>query len=458
MNEPTVTFWGGVGNVTGANFLVEFAGKKILIDCGILQGVHGSDKINAEDFPYEVESIDYIFVTHAHMDHIGRIPKIIKDGFRGEIFSTDATKNIASIMLSDAARILDRNAREMGVSPMYTEEDARKAFSFWKTISYHQKQNLIPEITVTLYDAGHILGSSTFLFSFNDGKKVMKVLFCCDLGNSPSLLAKNTEFITDANYIVIDSVYGDRNHEPKEDRDRRFVEEIKAAIERKGTVLIPAFSLERTQTILYQLNNLIEERVIPSIPVFLDSPLAIRLTDIYESITSLYNEGVQSEIRGGDDIFSFPKLKQTARVEESKKIERTPDPKIIIAGSGMSTAGRILHHEARFLPDRNATILLMGYQAAGTPGRQIEEGAKKLIIDEKEVEVNARVVKIGGYSAHKDSDGLVEFIEKAAEGPLKQVFVVLGEPKASAFLAQRLRADIGVESIVPEKGKTYVLK
>jgi metallo-beta-lactamase family protein len=221
--------------------------------------------------------------------------------------------------------------------------------------------------------------------------------------------------------------------------------------------VIPAFSLERTQTILYEINNLVEEKIISSVPVFLDSPLAIKLTEIYKKMHVLFNENVQRDIEGGDKIFQFPKLIETALVQDSKKIDSAPSPKIIIAGSGMSTAGRVLHHEQKYLPDKNATLLLMGYQAPGTLGRELQEGKKEVVIKNERVEVKARIVSIEGYSAHRDSDHLIEFVENASKGPLKKVFVTMGEPKSSLFLVQRLRDYIGIEAIFPQRKKRYLL-
>jgi len=458
MKNLSLTFWGGVGTVTGANFLVSYGGKKVLVDCGMLQGTSNSDEENKKEFPYDAATIDFLFITHAHIDHVGRIPKLIKDGFRGTIFSTAETKVIAELMLSDAARIADFEAREKGILPLYDSSHVHKAFSVWKTLPYHTSSKIGEGFSVSLFDAGHILGSSMFLFTFDrEGEETTKVLFTGDLGNSPSKLLKDTEYVSEADYVVIDSVYGDRNHEPKGVREEKFKQTLLDAIAQKGTVVIPAFSLERTQTILYELNELIENNQIPSIPVFVDSPLAIKITNIYERISSLYNQPVQDDIKGGDHIFNFPKLKETARVADSQQIEKTLGPKVIIAGSGMSTAGRVLHHEIKYLPDKNAVLLLMGYQAPGTLGRDLDEGAKKVVIKDTVVEVAAKIVKIHGYSAHKDSDHLVDFVDHVDKKFLKKVFIVMGEPKSSLFLSQKLHDYLGIDALVPEKGAEYPL-
>jgi len=309
------------------------------------------------------------------------------------------------------------------------------------------------DFKLELFDAGHILGSALHKFTFLSGKSI---LFTGDLGNSPSPILRPTENVTGLSYLLMDSVYGDRNHEGKKERDEKFKNLIIDVINKKGTLLIPVFSLERTQVMLYELNELFETKRITQIPVFLDSPLAIRVTEIYERVTKNYNQAVQNEIKGGDDIFKFPKLRETAQVRDSQEIMHTPGPKVILAGSGMSTAGRILGHEEVYLPDPNTTLLFIGYQAPGTLGRIIQGGAKQVIIDEHEVLIKAKIETVEGYSAHADSDALVDFASHSA-GTLKQVFVTMGEPKSSIFLAQRLNDELGVRAIMPERGKKYEL-
>ena len=283
-----------------------------------------------------------------------------------------------------------------------------------------------------------------------------KIVFTGDSGNSPAPLLKDTEKITDADFLIVDSVYGDRNHEDKDIRDEKFKKVLIETIEKKGALVIPAFSIERTQVILYELNNLIEERKIPSIPVFLDSPLGLKVTDVYKHSVKEFNKEVKKEISIGDNIFSFPKLNIIHGREESENIKKTPNPKIIIAGSGMSSGGRVVGHEMEFLPDPNSTVLLMGYQAIGTLGRRIQEKPSQVEINGTMVPVKARIEMISGYSSHRDSDGLVELVSNTAE-KVKKVFVVMGEPKSSAFLVQRLRDELDVDAIYPERGIIYRL-
>jgi metallo-beta-lactamase family protein len=305
---------------------------------------------------------------------------------------------------------------------------------------------------VTARDAGHILGSTMFEFVKN-GKKIV---FTGDLGNSPTPLLPDTEKITDAHYMVMESVYGDRNHEPKTQRRAKLKRVITDTIKRGGTIVIPAFSLERTQVILYELNNLIEEKEIPEIPVFLDSPLAIKVTSVYKSFTQSFNSTVQKEQAEGDNIFEFPGLKFVHSADESKSISRHVGSKIIIAGSGMSTGGRVIQHERGYLNDPQSTILMVGYQVAGSLGRELQDGAKSVRIEGQNIAVKAKIETILGYSSHKDSDNLIEFVENTSK-TLKCVWIAMGETKSSLFLTQRLRDYLGVNAVYPKVGETVTL-
>lgn len=447
-SDTKITFCGGTGSVTGANFLFEVEGKKILVDCGLTQGMKIADDINWDPFPYSPEEIDILFITHAHVDHIGRIPKLIHEGFRGKIYSTTPTRALALPMLEDTMGILSKNT-ELHLDEIYTPENIKTAFSLWQGFEYHNSINIVDDLEATFLNAGHILGSAMILFTHN-GKKI---LFTGDLGNSPSPILPDTEKVADVDYLIMESVYGDRNHESRDDR-RKFLEEtIEDNYKRKGTLVIPTFSLERSQELLFELNNLVENNRIPVMPIFLDSPLAIHLTEIFKQYKNYFNTAAQKAMSEDKHLFDFPGLHSTLKSEESKMIANVPNPKIVIAGSGMSTGGRVVHHERHYLPDPNNTLLLTGYQSAGSPGRLIQEGLKTVRITGENVVVRAHIVTISGYSGHKDSDGLLNFVEEMQDS-LKKVFVVMGEPKSAMFLVQKLRDNLGINASAPEAGES----
>ncbi|MBI3633454.1 MAG: MBL fold metallo-hydrolase [Candidatus Vogelbacteria bacterium] len=449
-----INFYGGAGSVTGANFLLEEDnGIKILFDCGLVQGAK-DDPINTGAFPYDPSKIDYLIVSHAHIDHIGRIPKLVKEGFRGRILSTPPTREISDIMLVDSLGILGKEAKYNKRDPIYDEEDVRLAMTFWdEGIPYHKTFDM-GNFRVTFKDSGHILGSTITELVYN-GKKIV---YTGDLGNSPSVLLKDTEVITDADYLIMESVYGDRNHESHNVSRDMLEDAIENTVRANGVLMIPAFSIEKTQEILFEINKMMEESRIPLVKVFLDSPLAIKVTDIYKKYKSYFNDSAMKEyaFHPNDGIFAFPQLLRTLTTEESIAIKNYSNPKIVIAGSGMSNGGRILHHEKNYLPDKRSTLILTGYQSVGTLGRLIQEGAKTVRIMGEEVRVKANVVSITGYSGHKGSDALLDFVSHTAD-KVKKVFVVLGEPKSSLFLVQRIRDNLAIDASSPNYGDSYYL-
>lgn len=464
---PRITFCTGVGTVTGANFLLETGpsaanpkGSRILVDCGLVQGERVAQEENAEKFAYDLSTIDALIITHAHLDHVGRIPKLVRDGYKGPIYSTQVTKELGELVMSDGANIIAMEARQHGTEPLYSLADVQAALPLWKGLPYHQATILTPDISIFLKDAGHILGSSMVEVTMKgaaSGGGDLKALFTGDLGNSPAPLLRDTEPVGDVDYIVMESVYGDRNHEPKDQRTIQLEQAVKDTIARGGTLVIPSFAIDRTQVILFELNNMVEQGRIPSVPVFVDSPMAIKATDVYKANEDLFNERAKAQIAGGDDIFSFKNLSYTMSRGQSEDIENRAGAKIILAGSGMSVGGRIVNHEYDHLTDPNSTILLVGYQSPGSLGRALVDGARKVTINHQPVEVRAKVQAIYGYSAHKDGDHLVDFVATATDR-LKGVFVVMGEPGASMHLAQRLNDELRAHAQVPERLKVYELE
>ena len=445
--------------VTGSNFLLETpAGGRILIDCGLVQGERVSLPINHEPFPYDVASIKALIITHAHLDHVGRIPKLVKDGFVGEIYSTPQTRELAELVLTDAVGILKEEARREGATPVYTEEDIQPVFRSWKTFGYHEAFEPTSGTKVMFKDAGHILGSSMVELMLNnpDGKS-LKLVFSGDLGNSPAPLLRDTEPLGEVDYLIMESTYGDRNHEARSDRRATFERIVKESLGRGGTLIIPAFSIDRTQVLLYELNNMVESGKLPRVPVLVDSPMAIKATQIYSQNSELFNDAIRAQISHGDDIFRFPGVEYTESQGDSLAIEHMKGAKIILAGSGMSVGGRVLRHEERFLPDPINTLLLVGYQAPGSLGRELAEGARKVSIGGRTIHIKAKIEQLYGYSAHKDADHLVEFAATAAKPP-KQIFLVHGEPGAAMNLAQRLNDELRANAVVPLAGKWYELE
>ncbi len=445
-----LTFAGGTGSVTGANFLVEGEGIKFLIDCGLNQGTKMADDKNWDPFPYDPATVDYLFITHAHIDHIGRIPKLVYDGFKGEIYSTIPTKDITELMLEDTANILGHGENE-ALKEIYNEKILAQIFNQWKVIDYHQDLTVGPFV-FRYRDSGHVLGSGMLELIYNN----KKIVFTGDLGNSPSPLLRDTEPLQKVDYLLMESVYGDRNHSERSVRREKLEATIEDNFKKGGTLVIPTFSLERSQELLFEIDQLVEHDRIPHMPIYFDSPLGIKLTKVYAKYSRYFNDFARKLVGEGNDIFNFPGLKSTLRTEESKEIVHSVNPKIVIAGSGMSNGGRILHHEANYLPEANNTLLLTGYQSLGTMGRAIQDGAKEVRINGQEIPVRANVVFIDGYSGHKDSDHLVEFVESTADS-LKAVYVAMGEPKSSLYLTQRLRDYLGITAYAPEEGDVVEL-
>lgn len=449
-----LSFYGGAGKVTGSNFLIENSTGKVLVDCGIEQGIDTDQKEMHGPFPYDPAAVDALVLTHAHLDHVGRIPKLVKDGFKGKLFMTPPTKDLAMLIMQDSVGILAQEAERAGLAPLYEQQDVDTAFTLIETLDYHTDKEVAPGIRAYLRPTGHILGSASVRLTDTDGTTLA---LTGDIGQSPSPLLPDWEPVPDAHAMVMESVYGDRLHPPHQDRVTKLRDTLKRAIDRGGTILIPAFSLERTQLMLYELSNFFDAGELPKIPVFLDSPLAIHVTQVYEKWGPTYFKSeTEDEIKREGSIFEFPFLKMTLSREQSSEIDKTPGPKIIIAGAGMSHGGRIGGWEAKYLPDASNTLIMVGYQAPGTPGRRMMEGASSIRLGGTDVKIRATIEDLEGWSAHADRDGLLAYAEAALEGStLKVIFVALGEPSAERFLAQRIHDYLGARTIVPEYGETW---
>lgn len=449
-----MTFYGGAGSVTGSNFMLDTGSQKLLIDCGFEQGSREKEAENYKPFAYAPEGCSHLFVSHSHLDHVGRIPFLVKSGFKGAIVSTHATRDVAEFILRDALSLMVKAQEHGAPPPMYAEADIDAALRLWEPRGLHEPLELAGGMTHEFYDAGHILGSAMSKFSRADKTLVVTG----DLGGGNSPLLPPTEALPSPDYLVIESVYGDRTRPEDKDRKEDFQKIIEATIARGGTLLIPAFSTERTQDLIFEIRSLMMEKKIPSCSVYLDSPLAQKITESFEHNAEYFSKALQARIRAGEEVFRFEELKFAHDTVESRAIQGHHGPKIILAGSGMSNGGRVLSHERYVLPDPASTLLIVGYQAAGTIGRRLLEGEKNLHAGEGEViPVRAHIETLYGYSAHRDSAGLLELVE-GAQASLKQVFVVEGEPAAAGFLTQRINDYLGVKATAPSQGDSVEIE
>lgn len=454
-----LTFCGGAGAVTGANYLLEVADsslpggiRKILVDCGLAQGSRFLEQRNYDPFPYNPAEIHDVFVTHAHIDHTGRLAKLVRDGFVGNVYSTAPTRDFAALLLIDSQHILEEEGASMGKGSLYESEHINKLMQLWKPVEYHTPVRLSHEVTVRLYSAGHILGSAS-IYIQAEGKSI---LFSGDLGNQPAPLIGPAECPAAADYCLIESAYGDRIHEDLHNRYQKLERIILETTREGGVLMIPAFALERTQILLMELHQMLEKHQIPRIPIFVDSPLAIKLTAVYGTYRNYLRPELAEHFTETETLFRFPGVRMTATVDESKSINHAPNPKIIIAGSGMSHAGRILHHEARYLSDPKSSLLIFGYQAEGSLGRKLLDGVKVVRILGQEIHVRAHIKAIGAYSAHADQRQLLEWLKPLAT-TVKKVFVVQGEGGAENVLAGKITTTYGVPAEAPTAGQTVVL-
>jgi metallo-beta-lactamase family protein len=414
--------------------------------------------LNYQKFEYDPATIDVVCITHSHADHIGRLPKLYHDGFRGQILATDPTSEITKVALPDTLQKIGQEAHDNGHPVLYTPEDVEKVGRLFTPIPYATPLKLAEGLMVTFHDASHILGSAMVEFVVTEEGTAKRIVFSGDLGNPPTVLLNPIDYVKDADYALIEAAYGNRIHEDRSKRRDKLLTAIKDTVKRGGVLMIPSFAIERTQELLLELDQLFEKGELPKVPIFVDSPLATKMTQVYGRFSSYFNPAAIEVLKDNRGLFEFPWLEFTHSVEDSKAINDVPSPKIIIAGSGMSQGGRILHHESRYLSDPASTILFVGYQVQGSLGRRILDGAKEVSVLGQSVTVRCHVEAIGAYSAHADQNGLVEYVRHANEGRgLKQVFIVQGEGDASAALADRIHKDLGVEAIVPTSHQTFSL-
>ena len=440
-------FLGAAGIVTGSCHLLTVNNSQYLLDCGMFQGTKEITKRNFVPFAFEPKRIKAVILSHAHIDHSGLIPKLYKDGFRGNVYCTKATKDLCRIMLEDSADVHEREtvydnkrlARE-GLplrKPLYVKRDAKDCMKLFKAAEYDAIVEVSPDIKVVFRDAGHILGSAIVEIFATENKIKKKIVFSGDLGRQDLPIIKDPSFIKEADYVLMESTYGSRIHESIEERRRMLLEIIKRNYEKGGRLMIPSFAVERTQEIIYRLNEFAEKNLMPRIKVFVDSPLAIKATEVFMRHHECYDEEIKNLIAKGDNPFEFPNLKYITSVNDSKKLNGMKEPCIIIAGSGMCNGGRIKHHLRNHLDEKNSTVLFVGYQAEGTLGRRIRDGAKKVKIYGRWYDINVDVEAIGGFSAHADKFSLFEWAKHFKDEP--QIYLVHGEPRESNALAEEIK-------------------
>ncbi len=471
-----ITFLGATKMVTGSNFLVEGAGKKFLVDCGMYQGGDRDEMQNHEPFAYDVNEIDFMLLTHAHIDHSGRIPKLYKEGYRNPVITTKATRDLCSIMLPDSGHIQEqeiewRNRKRMregkeALPPLYTAQDAIDTMEIFQPVNYDEIIEIDPNIYVRFNDAGHMLGSAIIEVWVKEDGKETKAVFTGDLGNNDIPLLSSPTMIESCDYLVMESTYGGRLHIRNDDKAKMFLDIVSETLNKGGTVVIPSFAVGRTQEILYELNNLKDVQdseefkekyaTLMKAPVYVDSPLAISATEIFRENANLFDEETQAIIESGDNPLEFPGLQFTRTADESKALNEKNESSIIISASGMCEVGRIKHHLKHHLWDPNSTILFVGYQAPGTLGRRIVDGEKMVRIFGEEIAVNARIEYIEGYSGHADQEWLMNFVYSFITKP-KHIFLVHGEPSGQEILKSKIEEEAKLPVTIPEYGQTYTL-
>lgn len=462
-----LSFLGAAQMVTGSNYLITTKNHNIIIDCGMFQGNKETEKMNFRELPYDPTSIDIMILTHAHIDHSGRIPKLVKDGFRGRILSTKATYDLCGIMLLDSAKIQESDAEwdnkkrqragQSLIEPLYTSEDAEQSLKYFEPYLYNQRVDINGEISIRFKDAGHILGSSILEIWITEEGKTTKLVFSGDLGMPNRPIIKDPEYIEDADYLILESTYGDTFHPPLKESAQQMIDIINKTAKRGGTVLIPSFAVGRTQELIYELNEYYEYSKVEEymkVPIYIDSPMAVNATEVFQKNSGTFDQATQDLILSGDNPFAFSNLHYIKSQEESMALNKSNYPKVIISASGMATAGRIRHHLKHNLWDPKNSLIFVGYQAEGTLGRILLDGVKRVKLLGEEVNVALEIYDLEGFSGHADQRVLLDWLNNFTKKP-KKVFLVHGEIEASTALANEIENKFNIKTIIPTLGSSY---
>jgi metallo-beta-lactamase family protein len=451
-----LSFHGATAGVTGSCALLQAKDadgvlRRVLFDCGMFQGERLCGSENFRPFGFDPACVDAVCVTHPHADHTGRLPKLFDEGYRGPVYMTEPCLGLTRLVLEDAFHIMRENAERCDDPVLYEQEDLDRMLGRVTPVAYHQEIVMAPGIRVMFHDAGHVLGSA-FVSVEAEGKRVV---FSGDIGNDDVPILPATERISRADVVVCESTYGHRMHEDMAERRRKLQACLVATLQRKGVLMIPAFSIERTQELLFELNQILLSELTTTVPIFLDSPMAIRATQLYRDYKHFLQFDASVLDDPDHDLFSFPNLRETLTVEASKGINGAPAPKVIVAGSGMMSGGRIMHHLARYLPDPHSTLLIIGYQAHGTVGRALYEGAREVTIFRQRVSVRADIRAIGAFSAHGDMNKLTRWLHPEDGEVPKKIFLVHGDPEAKEVFATHLRHEFQTEVLIPVSQRVY---
>ncbi len=460
-----LTFYGAIEGVTGSAYLLETESATILLECGLFQGSREEEKANDEPFPFDIHQIDAVVLSHAHLDHSGRLPKLVADGYNSPIHMTFPTCELLEIMLKDAASLQQRDvewenkrrrrAGKSEIEPLYTSEDVEAALSLCNGVSYGQRHEIARDIEIRFNDAGHILGSSIVEIFITEEGHEKKLVFSGDLGNSCAALLRDPVTIEEADVLLLESTYGDRNHRPMDETLEEFENIISEASENGGNIMIPSFAVGRTQEIIFRLGELYQKGKLRHQAVYLDSPMAIAVTEIYHRYQNIFNHEDMEEIRQGKmgSLHSFlPVLRYSSTTEESMAVNKIDAGAIIIAGSGMCTGGRIRHHFKHNLWRRDAHVIFVGYQAIGTPGRALVDGAKTFRMGNDEIAVKAAIHTLGGFSAHASQSQLLDWIQNFKQ-PHPRLYLIHGEADAKVALKNHL-SQAGWPANIPRPGES----